>query len=226
MLYKQYINLLLFAEGTRFTKAKYEAGVQFAHERNLQVLKHHLIPRTRGFRFTVRHMRKFVGAVYNIQIEFEDKSPSDMSALLEGRPMHGHMFVERIPIDSIPMGSEQEIDDFLFNLYKRKDELSEYYRENKTFSSVAQFTPKPRWAPLVNLVGWTSLTVFTQLLFIYTLYHWQMYSFLLTIICLCLIAAGGMLYFILESGNTQKGSSYGMSKSKKTASNTSLQSAN
>ena len=36
-------------EGTRFTKEKYEASVEIAKEKGLPILKHHLLPRTKGF---------------------------------------------------------------------------------------------------------------------------------------------------------------------------------
>jgi lysophosphatidic acid acyltransferase/lysophosphatidylinositol acyltransferase len=221
MLYEQYINLLLFAEGTRFTPAKYEAGVRFAEERNLQVLKHHLIPRTRGFRFTVRHMRKFIGAVYNIQIEFAENSDATVSGVLEGEPLHGHLFVERIPIESIPTDSEQAIDDFLFALYKRKDELSEHFRTKGTFPSVEKVTPKARLAPLINLVSWTLVSIVAQLFFVYLLFKWQLYSCLITGTVIGLIGGTVMLIMMLRSTRTQKGSSYGISKSSKSSAHSS-----
>lgn len=37
----------MFPEGTRFTEKKHEASVKFAEERNMPILKHHLIPRTK-----------------------------------------------------------------------------------------------------------------------------------------------------------------------------------
>lgn len=56
--YSDNIVLLLFAEGTRFTKEKYEASVKFAKEKGLHILKHHLQPRTKGFVFTIQRAQK------------------------------------------------------------------------------------------------------------------------------------------------------------------------
>ena len=39
----------MFCEGTRFTKAKHEAGMKIAREKGLPELKYHLLPRTKGF---------------------------------------------------------------------------------------------------------------------------------------------------------------------------------
>ena len=41
--------ILMFCEGTRFTKSKHEASMVVAREKNLIELKHHLLPRTKGF---------------------------------------------------------------------------------------------------------------------------------------------------------------------------------
>jgi lysophosphatidic acid acyltransferase/lysophosphatidylinositol acyltransferase len=48
--------LLLFCEGTRRTPKKLEASQQYARENNLPLLKHHLLPRTRGFVQCIKNM--------------------------------------------------------------------------------------------------------------------------------------------------------------------------
>ena len=53
MDYPDPVWILLFPEGTRFTKDKYLASKKFAESRNLPVLKHHLVPRTKGFSYTI-----------------------------------------------------------------------------------------------------------------------------------------------------------------------------
>lgn len=50
--------LFLFPEGTRFTKEKHQAGIVFAKENNIPYqYKYHLIPRVKGFVYTLRHYR-------------------------------------------------------------------------------------------------------------------------------------------------------------------------
>ena len=39
----------MFCEGTRFTKEKHEESMKVAREKGLPQLKHHLLPRTKGF---------------------------------------------------------------------------------------------------------------------------------------------------------------------------------
>ena len=41
--------ILLYPEGTRVSAEKLKASQKFAEQRNLPILKHHLIPRTKGF---------------------------------------------------------------------------------------------------------------------------------------------------------------------------------
>lgn len=48
--------LLLFAEGTRFTKTKHAASVEFAHKSGLLVLENLLLLRTKGFQLTVEQL--------------------------------------------------------------------------------------------------------------------------------------------------------------------------
>ena len=47
----------IFCEGSRFTEAKHEKGLQFAREKGLKELKYHLIPRTKGFSILAKHLK-------------------------------------------------------------------------------------------------------------------------------------------------------------------------
>lgn len=63
--------MLLYAEGTRFTKEKHEASIDFARKKGLPELKEHLLPRTKGFSLGLPHFRHNLPAVYNVQIAFK-----------------------------------------------------------------------------------------------------------------------------------------------------------
>lgn len=63
--------MLLYAEGTRFTKEKQEASVKFAQSKGLPELKEHLLPRTKGFSVGLPHFRHNLPAVYNVQLAFK-----------------------------------------------------------------------------------------------------------------------------------------------------------
>lgn len=58
MAHEYPIILMLAAEGTRYTKEKYEASMKFARSRGLPEYKYHLLPRVKGFAYTVRHLKE------------------------------------------------------------------------------------------------------------------------------------------------------------------------
>lgn len=48
---------LIHCEGTRFTEKKHQISMQVAQAKGLPSLKHHLLPRTKGFAITVKCLR-------------------------------------------------------------------------------------------------------------------------------------------------------------------------
>lgn len=50
--------VVLFCEGTRFTKDKQKRSIQYAKDIGVKPLKHHLFPRARGFVEIVKHLKK------------------------------------------------------------------------------------------------------------------------------------------------------------------------
>jgi hypothetical protein len=44
-------------EGTRYTKEKYEASMEIAKKKGMPILKHHLLPRTKGFTLLASQIR-------------------------------------------------------------------------------------------------------------------------------------------------------------------------
>jgi len=59
------------AEGTRFTAEKHEASKNFAKEKGLPILKHHLTPRTKGFTTSLPYLHGKFGAIYDVQLSFK-----------------------------------------------------------------------------------------------------------------------------------------------------------
>lgn len=47
----------MFAEGTRFTEEKHQKSLEFARKNGLPELKHHLLPRTKGFNIILREVK-------------------------------------------------------------------------------------------------------------------------------------------------------------------------
>lgn len=74
--------LLLNAEGTRFTEKKHEASVKFAQDRGMTVLKHHLIPRTKGFTASLESLRGRCPAIYDINLAFKKDAVVSIFSLI------------------------------------------------------------------------------------------------------------------------------------------------
>ena len=64
------MQLLLFAEGTRFSPAKHAASTAFAEKSGLAPLKHLLLPRTKGFYVTAQQLRGKFPAIYCATLAF------------------------------------------------------------------------------------------------------------------------------------------------------------
>ena len=66
--------LLLYPEGTRMSPEKLEASQKFAEQRNLPILKHHLIPRLKGFVHIMKNLdtSKVSNSSYYLVINFND----------------------------------------------------------------------------------------------------------------------------------------------------------
>ncbi|XP_017862635.1 PREDICTED: 1-acyl-sn-glycerol-3-phosphate acyltransferase gamma-like [Drosophila arizonae] len=153
--------LLLNAEGTRFTPAKHEASVKFAQERGMTPLKHHLIPRTKGFTASLPTLRGICPVIYDINLAFksDEKVPPTMLSLLNGKSVEPYMLMRRIPLEQVPEG-EKEAADWLQKLFVEKDRIIDSFHETGSFfeKSGVKEVPykicKPRLSSLLNFVGW------------------------------------------------------------------------
>lgn len=158
--------LLLNAEGTRFTEKKHEASVKFAQERGMPVLKHHLIPRTKGFTASLPSLRGRCPVIYDINLAFKkdaNVSPT-ISSLLNGQAVEGFMFVRRIPLEQVPE-DEEKAAEWLHNLFREKDRIIDSFHNTGSFfaTSGVKETPYKYYAPrlctLINFAAWAIFSV-------------------------------------------------------------------
>jgi len=217
--YEDKICLLLFAEGTRYTKAKFEQSCNFANERGLKALKYHLIPRTRGFTYTVDQLKDHIKSIFNVQLEFETEGKNinkpTFTNILKGKPMIGHLYLERIPIEKVPTDNVEELNDFLFKLYEKKDVLAEEFNENKTFKTKHTIEVKPRLVPLLNMIFWliVELTLYTSTF--YLLITYKFYTLLTSIMIIFGLIGITALVLLVRSTKAVRGSQYGSAKDDK-----------
>lgn len=215
--YKSPISFLFFAEGTRFTKEKHENSVKFAKERGLPVLTHHLLPRTKGFSFSVKTFKEKYPEMLVCQIELrfpKDSPPPTFMSLVKARPLKPDLYVRFVSVGDIPSDTEEEMNNYLYDLYKEKDELVEYYEKNNEFPGIKVVVP-PRRATLYNWLAWL---LFGCIVIPYYLASIFLYGSWLTIGIISSIILFGMfsIYMMVSSTKIQKtGSKYGTGSAKK-----------
>ncbi|XP_014242714.1 1-acyl-sn-glycerol-3-phosphate acyltransferase gamma-like [Cimex lectularius] len=207
--------LLLFAEGTRFTEDKHKASVAFATEKGLPILKHHLNPRTKGFTSSLPELRGKVPAIYNIQMCFDPTAPVKPTVmnLLLGKPVLGHMFFERIPVEEVPE-KEEDAAQWLRDLYCKKDKMMESFLKTGDYFKtsgvprVEAIRLNRRPFSIINMSVWAVLTLIPMvycLTCLLTSGSTVYVSIGLIIISVFFI----LLYLLIEQTKIDKGSSYG-----------------
>jgi 1-acyl-sn-glycerol-3-phosphate acyltransferase len=125
------IHLVSFAEGTRLTPAKLEAAQAYAAEHGLEVPRHTLIPRSKGFSASVEGLRGHLNAVYDLTIAYERGVPT-LWQFIEGLVERVHIHVRRFPIDAMP-STETELRAWLLGRWQEKDDLLEHYYATGSF---------------------------------------------------------------------------------------------
>lgn len=158
--------LLLNAEGTRFTEKKHEASVQFARERGMIELKHHLIPRTKGFIASLKPLKAKCHSVLDIQLAFKqnDKIEPTVGNLLHGRGVTGYMYVQRIDMNEVP-ADETAAAEWMQELFRHKDRLQDSFHKHGDFFTGTGLKPiepivySPTIGTIGNTIFWSIVTV-------------------------------------------------------------------
>lgn len=214
--YEEEICLLLFAEGTRFTKSKHEQSCKFANEKGIKPLKYHLIPRTRGFTYTVNHLKDSVKSIFNAQLEFDvNGNKPTFTNILKGKPVTGHLYLQRIAIEDVPTGSDEELNKFLFEIYDEKDKLAEEFVQTNTFKTKYIKKITPRLTPLINMIAWFIIMISLFYSTFYLLIAFKFYTLLTWIIVVFALIGVTALVMLVRSTKAVRGSTYGATSSKK-----------
>ncbi|CAG2113735.1 unnamed protein product [Medioppia subpectinata] len=128
MAHKHPVILMIAAEGTRFTAQKYETSMKFAADRQLGVhYNHHLLPRVKDPEC----------AIYCFQMAFDETRESiKVSTLFKGQPMHCSIHLKRVSLSTVPTDTDEQITQYLYDLFTEKDQLMDYYYKNKSFPGI------------------------------------------------------------------------------------------
>lgn len=167
-IYNKYpypIQVAIFCEGTRYTVEKHKLAMKYAQEKGLPVLKHHLVPRTKGFAVLAEHFKpggKFT-AVYDIGFAYRNWPgkylPSFLDMLL-GRKVELLYYMRRFPMESLPEGHEK-LQRFCYQLFEDKDKAYEYFLKHNTFPGPQQPIPphsRKLWFLRFNALFWVVVT--------------------------------------------------------------------
>jgi len=133
--YDEHFWLLIFCEGTRFTKKKHEKSMEFAKKNNLPLLKHHLLPRTKGFFITCNGLRSKVASIYDTTVAWRDDKEISLAEMVAGKSCSSSIIVRRIPMEHVPT-DEKECSQFIHEIYREKDALCEFHLKNNRFPTV------------------------------------------------------------------------------------------
>lgn len=157
---------MLNAEGTRFTEEKHKASVEFAKKRGIPVLKHHLIPRTKGFTTSLQFLREKCKYIVDVQLAFDKnaKVAPTITNMLFGKETEAHLYIRMIKVDEIPH-TEEGSAEWLHEMFRRKDRMQDSFHKYGDFfkdSNVPRvegvYLPR-RIEPLINTLFWTAVVL-------------------------------------------------------------------
>ncbi|XP_060229636.1 1-acyl-sn-glycerol-3-phosphate acyltransferase delta isoform X1 [Meriones unguiculatus] len=225
---------LIHCEGTRFTEKKHQISMQVAKAKGLPSLKHHLLPRTKGFAITVKCLRDvvcsttkqnrphllyialclsclIVPAVYDCTLNFRNNENPTLLGVLNGKKYHADCYVRRIPMEGIPE-DEDKCSAWLHKLYQEKDAFQEEYYRTGVFPETPWVPPRRPWA-LVNWLFWASLLLYPFFQFLISMVSSGSSVTLASLVLIFCMASMGVRWMI---GVTEidKGSAYGNSDNK------------
>lgn len=241
--FKEYVDpviMIFYPEGTRFTPEKHENSIKYAKEHSIEPFKYHLIPRAKGFSICMKHIKglyeynnnlmkesgdekseknisQVITSIYNIQLAInEDKykrSELNFLSAFKRIPIVADVYIERIPLESIDSSSDEKLNEFLLQIFREKDKLMDYHKENDKFPGIQVNWPEPKLEPGLNLVFWAILINSTV---IYALIDAIIMgkTMLAASIAFSLLLIGLIVFLILQSTLTKHASNYGSTNKK------------
>jgi len=212
-----FFNVLMFCEGTRFTKSKHETSMKVAREKGMPELKHHLLPRTKGFSMLNRGASGRINAIYDLTIGIAENNgiKPDLNAIRNGIPFTAEFLVRRIPITDVPTDDEGSAA-FIHDLYRKKDEIFDVYDKTGSFKSlnVPLVNKGPNYEDWYLCIMWMVLLVTPLIYFIFNFIQTATLfqnCVLLFLMFLCTVGAN----LFISCSTSSKGSAYGKAAEKK-----------
>ncbi|KAM9983787.1 hypothetical protein ACTFIY_000501 [Dictyostelium cf. discoideum] len=124
--------LVIFPEGTDIDDVKLKKSWDFAEKNGFPKFNNVLLPRHKGLHACVEPLRDTIDCVYDLTIGYEGK-PTILSCISGTSPRVVNIHIKRYSLDEIPK-DENQLQKWLFNRYREKDQMLQYLKENKTYS--------------------------------------------------------------------------------------------
>ncbi|CAD5118668.1 DgyrCDS7353 [Dimorphilus gyrociliatus] len=153
-----WVTLLLFCEGTRFTEEKLIKSNEIARKKGLKELKHHLLPRTKGFVLSMHGVKEKFSSILDLTIGFRsDGAQPTLMNVICGRPVKAELYVRRIPLSQIPTDNDENCSDWVHKLFQEKDEIYDsFVKEGEYKIGTKREIPK-RPHDLITYLCWAVL---------------------------------------------------------------------
>ena len=125
---------LMFPEGRDLTPNHQKKSDQFADERNVPRYEYSLHPKTKGFMYAIKTLKKGrLQSVYDMTVGYPDAfAPTELEFVNQGRiPCEVHYHVKRYDVSELPE-SEEDLEAWLRQRWVEKEErLRLFYKHRK-----------------------------------------------------------------------------------------------
>lgn len=134
--------LLLFPEGTNLSARTRRRSVSFAEKIGKQSFRHVLLPHATGLRTSLTLLKASVEVVYDVTIGYSGVGRDSYGELIYRLPnifLRGEtpklvdMHVRAFNVAEIPVDDEKEFNQWLYRVWKEKDDLMETYYAKGSF---------------------------------------------------------------------------------------------
>lgn len=135
-------SLILFPEGTNLSSKTRQKSAAFAEKISRQPFENVLLPHITGLRFALLALRPSLEVVYDVTIGYSGVKKEEYGELiyrlpnifLKGKsPKLVDMHIRAFNVADIPMDDEDEFMDWLYKVWKEKDDLMETYYSKGSF---------------------------------------------------------------------------------------------
>lgn len=202
--------LAILPEGTRFTPEKHQLSIAVATKKGLPIFTHHLLPRTRGFHTLVTALRDDPLLEYIVDITVVTPDTATVSAMLSGDEIFCDVMLAFYPIASVPVGSEEESSEWLYQMFREKDRVVRYHREHGRFPLELREYKLPTRCSYVS-VFWFIFSAIPLVYLCCYLVSTQRY-FLLLAFMVCCWGVNRLVERLIDLTRLRKASLYGKRK--------------